>query len=541
MLQTSSLAENDDTVKRLRNWLSTPQAGWLALAAITLLAGAIRFYRLGTESLWFDETHTWRMTQVTWNQFMFIRVLWHEEPYPPLYLTLIYGWVAWLGDSEVVLRFPSLVAGVLTIPVLGWGMGRLVGKSLGLIAALLLALSPFHIWYSQEARVYTLFALLVLLSTLALAEAWRTNRRPAWFIYGLLCLLGCYTHYYVIFYLAGQALFVVIASLMAIRKGDRDPRWRSWVITGVIAALFYLPWLPFVFQAPFGNTNWIRPWMESMPPFEQFWRTLTPVVLGTTAPFLKVRPDLVYNGLLTLLIVGLWPGSSLLGDLVRRVRWPTWLRRLLSSGQVTRASSEQEQWSLVLVAIMALVPLLLAWIASQLHPMLVPRYFLPMTPFALVLIARGVWQLRPAMLPARWSTLVVVAGIAVVLVIQVRSLSRQIDYPSRADWRGLCAYVVGQAQPGDAIVADPAYNYWPLKYYLRDRVPILFGLPTPPPGSDANDRIKSQLAPFRRLWFVQVSQPAAGPTAQAYLNANYPKTVGPRFWGLQEFARYQLQ
>ena len=93
-----------------------------------------------------------------------------QDIHPPLYYALLHAWAALLGTGPAALRLLSLVVGVLTIPLLYLVARRMLSTRAALLAALLLTISPLHVYYSQEVRMYGLVALL---SVGVLAAAWR--------------------------------------------------------------------------------------------------------------------------------------------------------------------------------------------------------------------------------------------------------------------------------------------------------------------------------------------------------------------------------
>jgi mannosyltransferase len=99
-----------------------------------------------------------------------------HDNYPPLHNLALFAIIKLFGDSEWCLRLPSVIFGVANIVVLYWLGAMTVGRAAGLIGAVLLALSPFHLWYSQEARTYSLLALC---ATLYAATCFHYLRAPS--------------------------------------------------------------------------------------------------------------------------------------------------------------------------------------------------------------------------------------------------------------------------------------------------------------------------------------------------------------------------
>jgi mannosyltransferase len=197
--------------KRLENWaIQISNNSWfplLALALITVLAAGLRFFRLGEWSFWIDEIYTLNYAQ---NHFTSLElILKHIPPFRnwvPISVILTAQVVNQLGVSEWTARLVSAVIGVLTIPILYFPLKKIFGVQVTLIALLLLAVSPWHIFWSQNARFYTL---LMLFYTLALLVVFfgLEHDRPIYF--GV---------FYILFYLAfsERVIAVVIIPVVAL-------------------------------------------------------------------------------------------------------------------------------------------------------------------------------------------------------------------------------------------------------------------------------------------------------------------------------------
>jgi uncharacterized membrane protein len=132
------------------------------LFAILLLAAFLRTYQLGTESLWSDERASLRCISLEGPAEIVERS--KSDPNFPHLLLILHYWVALFGDSEFSLRLPSALSGLLTVFMIYKVGSLLFGRRVGLTAALIFGSVPFHIQYSQEARVYSPVALLAQLS-----------------------------------------------------------------------------------------------------------------------------------------------------------------------------------------------------------------------------------------------------------------------------------------------------------------------------------------------------------------------------------------
>ena len=220
---------------RLRSWALRA----LPLALVTLLGGGLRLYRYDRLSLWLDEGATIHFARLPWPTVLGLRG-WYDY-HPPLYYTLVklMALVAPVADAG---RLVSVVTGTLTIVVAYALIARFLDRRAGLVAALALALSPLHIWYSQTARMYVpslLFVGLSYLALLAYSQADGPIPRRRWAIgYGVATLLALYTVYSVVYALIPQALIVALIA----RKDGRRARALGLAIVAIVAG--YLPWLP---------------------------------------------------------------------------------------------------------------------------------------------------------------------------------------------------------------------------------------------------------------------------------------------------------
>ncbi|MCD6289621.1 MAG: glycosyltransferase family 39 protein, partial [Anaerolineae bacterium] len=124
------------------------------LLPLILLSGfALRLYQLGAQSLWYDETVSAFLASESP-----ARLIAHtaRDIHPPLYYLLLHLWSLAAGDSEFALAFFSVFWGTLLIPIT-YRLARLLAdEATGLLAAFLVAISPFNVWYSQEVRMYTM-------------------------------------------------------------------------------------------------------------------------------------------------------------------------------------------------------------------------------------------------------------------------------------------------------------------------------------------------------------------------------------------------
>jgi len=199
---------------------------WIFPLIVSLLAAGVffRFYNLDKKVYWYDEAHTslW-ISGYRWSEVKqilcahemsieevikfqhinpgrglrnTISSLSKEDPqHPPLYYGLVRLWAGLFGDSTWIVRSFSAFIGLLIFPCLYWLCCELFkSRRVAWIAVTLVAVSPFHVLYAQEARQYSMWTVTIVLSSAALLRALRLQSKYAWVLYSMSVILGIYTH-----------------------------------------------------------------------------------------------------------------------------------------------------------------------------------------------------------------------------------------------------------------------------------------------------------------------------------------------------------
>jgi mannosyltransferase len=148
-----------------------------AAALVAVISLALGVYQLGQPSLWIDEAATYRAT--TWSYAQ----LTHEHHW--IYYTLMKPWTAVAGTSEIALRFPSVIAAAVACALLVPFGNRLLGRPVGSIAGVVLAVSPFVVQWSQQARSYTIVMLAAIITTWLFVRLRSVDSRGSWLLYTL--------------------------------------------------------------------------------------------------------------------------------------------------------------------------------------------------------------------------------------------------------------------------------------------------------------------------------------------------------------------
>jgi len=179
----------------------------IAVGALTLFAAVLRFYRLGHQGFWFDEGNTALL--VHFSPGKMLGLIPQTESTPPLYYCVAWIWARVFGYGETGLRSLSAVCGVLLVPVVYAAGARLISRRAGVIAAALATCSPLLVWYSQEARSYSMLALLSAVSLLAFAYARADPSRRALAAWVVASALALATHYYALLAVVPEAVWLL--------------------------------------------------------------------------------------------------------------------------------------------------------------------------------------------------------------------------------------------------------------------------------------------------------------------------------------------
>ena len=400
-------------------WARLPGGGsafWLA--PVMALAGLLRLFRIGANSLWFDEAFSWLVAQQPAWSILTQRL---EPILPPLYHFLLHFWIR-LGQGEVVLRSFSAFCGLLTIPLM-YVLGReLFSPAGGLAAALLMAVLPFHVYFAQEARLYALVVLLSALMLWGFVRSWRASGYRPWVGLGLLCALSLYTHYFAVFSMATFHLFALLS-----RPHDRC-RWQGLLLSDLVALGLVAPLLP---------SAWVQTrqvtadfWLSPPSPLEPF-KTLDYLLFSHTTP-IPLVPVALFVTLSTLTLV-IWAA--------------------------VRSQGVERRWLLLLVGLM-LVPifsaLLLSWV---LGPVYLDRSFSLVTPAYVLLLGWGVSHpLRGSPLPLLYG------GLGFLVVISLGNHYLNPD-SAKPPFRDVGVVVREGWQEGDVLFHLHDSSYLPLIYY----------------------------------------------------------------------------
>ena len=420
--------------------IGLPKAGegaeafpWVTCALLMLLGAALRLWQIGDEALFYDEYMT-PDTAMTPGLLGFFRHVWFEEPHPPLFFLLMRPWITFFGDSAASLRIPAALFGVALI----WSLMRFVWETgLGgrrvatLLVGALATVDPFLIYYSQEARPYTMQVFLFSLNAIYLLRLWRGDwgapaRGALWGVI-VTATLGVLTHYHTIFLLILDCAALGLMQARAWREGHVPSRRALAAVAWFALMGLGIWWHGSRVGSQTEWISWIPRWQPSFVWYQ--W------IAFSEGPFDRVCP----KWLLAVSLAG-------------------WLGAFLAAGVPEGESRRRAAPGLI--GLMWLALLALPHAVSTVHPLVLfgHRYMVIAVPGFLILTA----------LPFAWSRRRVaqLVCLAVFLVPAGVYLTDYYRHPQKRQWNSAAEVLLATLEPGDVVWYHAPFGDGPLLHYL---------------------------------------------------------------------------
>ena len=448
------------------------------LIAVITLALIVRFHAITVPSVWYDEAFSLLLAKETPWQIWTITA---RDVHPPLYYVFLHYWMLLFGNSVLSVRSLSVLADVGTLLLCVKLMSLVATRRATWIAALLLALLPISVRYSQEVRMYTWVSFWLMGATVALVcwvKSSDQKRFPT--LYVLLMTAAFYTHYFAAFCVLVHWLYWWRA-----RSGGQSTAIpvRAWVLANSAIVVLYLPWIPhFIRQVVQAKGNeWISPLT---------WQAVLDLVWQFTVMTGSVPISSWWCVMPALLIV-VCAALALVKDRI-------------------------ECRHNVLLVGYFFVPAIMLLLVALFIPVFIPRYILFAAvglPLILAVVLDSWWQ--------RWRVLAAVV-LTISVIGEVQGLLGYYTERAGTDFRmdKVLAGINQNLRPDDEIVIDSLYWYLPFMYYntsgIQPRVHVslftnaLWGYPDQGGWALIPQRMKwivfnkvSELRPnARRIWWV---------------------------------------
>ncbi len=387
----------------------------LLLLAIILLAFMLRLYHLNYQSLWVDEIVS--MVEADPQLSLPAVISGTVADQPPAFFIMLHSWFQIFNYTEYNGRFFSILIGLTGVVTLFF-LGREVkGPEVGLVAALITALSYIHILFSQEVRFYTALFLFTALSYLFFIRCVKFQRIIDFVFYTFFTTVVLYTHYYGLVVLATQGILFI--GLITLYPANKRFIVMS-IISGVLITVMFIPWLPIIFSDVQTANFWIQP-----PPF------YFPIEY-----FYVYFKDVIACSVFAILII---------------IYFLSIAKNVKSQEKISTTNFILIGWGLLSY----LIPLTYTIIRI---PMLHVRYTTIALPGIIIIISLGFFLIKR---PIRMILLIVTSC---TMLLSLFFIEKHYTKIQKEDWRGMISSVVKNGAPDDMFISE--YSFY-CNYYFK--------------------------------------------------------------------------
>ncbi|MBA3724105.1 MAG: glycosyltransferase family 39 protein [Candidatus Levybacteria bacterium] len=437
----------------------------ISIAHILFVLGISAIIALSTFSLFFQSIRL-DESQSIWlsvKSFFEILNLTAQDVHVPLYGVILHYWMQLFGADIFVARSLSFLFYVATIPALYILARETANKQVAYVTTLFFALSPFILWYSFEARTYSLLTLMATLSHLFFMRMIRSNAENGKAGFFLSLVVGLYTHYFFLLVVFMQAVYVAvlyiqrllhdlketsgsklqqITRLAALQTNTPEKKISlfryakhafvhhkklilSYAIAVASAFVLFAPWL--IYVVSLGSASNTQPLVPAPSTFNLI-QTFVLFMFG------------FQNQEIQSILVSLWPVSIILLFIVFTKR-----RKL--------AFKNIEYFALA-----TFLPVALVFLVSYIKPVFLSRYLIFLAPTMFLLLS---WTLLSFSKKIRYTALIGYTAISLsLLTIQITSAQTTV----KEDYRGVGAYLSSQTDPSDIIGVSAPFTVYPIEY-----------------------------------------------------------------------------
>lgn len=389
------------------------------------MIGAVLISRFGLihQSLRLDEAQSLWQTSHSIGETL--RVV-AEDVHVPLYHILLHFWQLYFGNGVETARVLSLIFFLITIPLVYLLARQVLAITWALFATVLFSFMPFMDWYANEARMYTLLALFATLSQYYFVRL--IQQKPVWKRYGIVAIIGAYSHYFFSFNLATQGIFYLFN-----RKRFAAGSFKRFVTVAVLVLASLTPWI--LYFRSLGSAENTTP-LLTRPSTVDFFNVFSQFLFG------------FQDNHVNTILVSCWPLLVLVAFFA--------IRR----GQhLTPAISY--------IATAAFVPVILAFVLSfVVNPFFLSRYMISCVAPMIILT---VW-----LISFYGRRLSIVASAVIVAVVIASSLQQQMSAatPVKEDYQTVANDIMRKANPQDAVVISAPFTIYPFEYYYHGSAQI---------------------------------------------------------------------
>lgn len=461
---------------------------------ILSLAIFLRFYCLGSESIWLDESISIENANLSF--LAMLEGVINNDGSPPLYFSLLWLWVRIFGSSEFAVRLLSALLGIISV-FLMYRLGKLLlSEKEALLGVFIFTIGKPMIWMSQEARMYSLFIMLVLISSILFVKfcniggtdipGRKFTGSDTKLLIGLTVvnILIIYTHLYGLFFVLSEAIYILFIERRKLKQ---------FVLSCIIVGIFYIPWAIILkSQVTSGKGDWIRH-LGKLGPYYILWK-------------LSSEHKLLAIVFLILVLVTIFF---------------TFLPRLACSRSI-----DQNRKGIKFLLIWILTPIILAYVLSYLiRPFLDARYVFFVIPAYYLLISKGIFFISNKLL--RVLVVFLITGMSLYFLNNYYSIEQ------KEQWREGVNFIESSGLRANAVVLTGGMA--PFKYYYKGGLSVEcfpFAL-SGNQGSVIADSIENRINNCSAIWFLKTAYNNPVLDAESRINKNFECKLSKGFYAIE--------
>lgn len=400
------------------------------LLIILLVAAILRFYHIDYQSVWLDEIHTINEANPNKSFSEVYDALLVSEPHPPLYFFTVHILFQIFGYTTLVIRvFAAVIgiAGVFSIYLLG---KEIFNKKVGFYASALLTINYFHLYYSQDARMYPLLFLMTTLSFLYLIKFVNLPSYKSAVAYGFFATLMIYCHFFALFALFSQYLILLFFVLRPFGT-TRKKFFIFSFIAGLMTLILYLPTYNLFLKTSEITSFWIQ--MPSLDVYTQFFKD-----------FFGQSELVLFFVLLAIILffIQLFKAKKTQHFLIN-------------------PKENKLVFSFFILFVWILATLLLPLIRTYTSlPMLINRYFINILPAVIIIVAIGLSYIKNEIVRYGMLSIIILFSLTDIVVVK-----HYYKSPNKTQFREVTQFILDNNTAKDPVITSLS---WYFPYFLNN-------------------------------------------------------------------------
>lgn len=474
---------------KIINWIKTNKA----IVIILIIGSFLRLFHLDFQSVWLDEIHTLNESNPKLSFSEVYDALLIAEPHPPLYFFIMNVIFKIFGYSTFVARlFSALIgiAGLYAIYLLGKEM---FSKRVGIYAMILLSVNYFHIYYSQDARMYGLLFLTTTVSFFYLIRLIKTPTLKNTLIFGLVSTLMIYSHFFAIFTLLAQYLILLYYIIFPYNI-SRVKFFKFSLISGGMTILLYIPTYKLIVKTTEMKSIWIQ--MPGLDAYTQFFKDF----FGQSEMILFfIVPLIIFY------FIKLFCENQNQKNIINPIK-------------------DKNIFSFIILFFWILITLIIPLIRTYISlPMLVNRYFINILPAVLIMISIGLSMINNKIVKYGMISIIFVFSLSDVFIVK-----KYYTQPNKSQFREASEFVKKNTESNEIIYTTLP---WYFSYFFKE--PKIIDKPL----NTIINEIKSDTTLLVPFWYINShgNKFEINKENEQFFNTNY--VIDKNFEGFDAWAK----